>query len=84
VGGGKIFADDNLVVTQPAAGEFKAFSIICTHVGCLCDKVAGGTIDCPCHGSTFSITDGSVVTGPAIRPLTPEPFTVTEGTITLM
>jgi Rieske Fe-S protein len=84
VGGGTIFPEDNLVITQPAVGEFKAFSIVCTHVGCLCDKVADGTIDCPCHGSTFSIADGSVVTGPATRPLTPAPITITNGKITLM
>ena len=84
VGGGTIFPEDNLVVTQPVAGEFRAFSIVCTHVGCLCDKVANGTINCPCHGSTFSIADGSVVAGPAARPLTPAPIAVTGGTITLM
>jgi len=84
VGGGKVFPADNLVVTQPAAGEFKAFSAVCTHVGCLIDKVANGTIDCPCHGSTFKISDGSVVTGPAVRSLTPVPITITNGTITLM
>jgi len=84
VGGGKIFPEDNLVVTQPVAGEFKAFSIVCTHVGCLCDKVANGTIDCPCHGSTFTITDGSVVTGPATQPLASEPISVTDSKITLM
>lgn len=84
VGSGKIFANDNLVITQPAAGEFKAFSIVCTHVGCLCDKIANGTINCPCHGSTFNIADGSVVTGPATRPLTPAPIAITGGVITLM
>ena len=83
VGGGKIFLKDNLVVTQPATGEFRAFSIVCTHVGCLCDKVANGTIDCPCHGSKFNIVDGAVVTGPATQPLTPAPITITNGTITL-
>jgi nitrite reductase/ring-hydroxylating ferredoxin subunit len=84
VGGGTIFAKDNIVVTQPAAGVFKAFGIVCTHVGCLCDKVANGTIDCPCHGSTFSIADGAVVTGPATQPLTPAPITIVDGSITLM
>lgn len=84
VGGGTIFPADNLVVTQPVAGEFRAFSIVCTHVGCLCDKVANGTINCPCHGSTFSIADGSVVSGPAARPLARAPIAVTGTTITLM
>ncbi len=84
VGSGTIFPGDHLVVTQPVAGEFKAFSIVCTHLGCLCDKVADGTIDCPCHGSTFSITDGAVVTGPATRPLAPVPIIITQGMITLI
>ncbi len=84
VGGGKVFTADNLVVTQPVAGEFKGFSAVCTHVGCLCDAVANGTINCPCHGSTFNISNGSVVSGPATQPLTPASITVANGTIMLM
>ncbi len=84
VGGGTVIGADNLIVTQPVAGEFKAFSAVCPHLGCLCDNVANGTIDCPCHGSTFRISDGSVATGPAQRPLTPVPIKVTNGMITLV
>jgi Rieske Fe-S protein len=69
VGGGKIFTRDKIVVTQPVAGEFKAFSAVCTHQSCLVTKVSGGTIDCPCHGSRYSIKDGSVEDGPAPKPL---------------
>lgn len=69
VGGGKIFAEYDLVVTQPTAGTFTAFSATCTHQGCLVATVEGGTINCPCHGSRFAITDGSVTNGPAFRPL---------------
>jgi Rieske Fe-S protein len=69
VGGGKIFADKKVVVCQPKAGEFKAFSSICTHQGCAVNEIAGGTINCPCHGSKFSISDGSVANGPATQPL---------------
>jgi hypothetical protein len=72
------------LVTQPVAGEFKAFSAVCAHVGCLLDKVANGAIDCPCHGSTFRIADGGVVTGPATQPLTSVPITITASMITLM
>jgi nitrite reductase/ring-hydroxylating ferredoxin subunit len=71
VGGGKILADRKIVITQPQAGSFGAFTAVCTHQGCLVGSVSGGTINCPCHGSKFSITNGSVVSGPAISPLTP-------------
>ncbi len=69
VGGGKIFAADKVVLTQPTEGVFKAFSAVCTHQQCVVSKIEGQDIDCTCHGSKFSITDGSVVNGPATKPL---------------
>jgi Rieske Fe-S protein len=69
VGGGTVFGDQKVVVTQPSAGDFKGFSAICTHQGCVVANVQDGTINCTCHGSKFSIEDGSVVTGPASSPL---------------
>ena len=83
VGGGVVFMEHKVVVTQPAKGVFKAFSAVCTHVGCICNKVANGTIDCPCHGSEFKITDGAVVTGPAPAPLAARKITVSDGKIML-
>ena len=68
VGSGKVFPDAQTVITQPKAKEFKAFSSICTHQGCQVDAVTD-TINCPCHGSKYSITDGSVVNPPAPKPL---------------
>jgi Rieske Fe-S protein len=78
-GGGKIIDGKNIVITQPQAGSFKAFTAICTHQGCIVNSVTNGTIDCPCHGSRFSIKDGSVVNGPATSPLAPVAIKV-EGT----
>jgi nitrite reductase/ring-hydroxylating ferredoxin subunit len=69
IGGGKIFQADKVVITQPTAGDFKAFSAICTHQGCIVAKIEGKDIDCTCHNSKFSIADGSVVRGPATKPL---------------
>jgi Rieske Fe-S protein len=83
VGGGMVFLDQKVVVTQPTRGVYKAFSAVCTHVGCICNKVANGTIDCPCHGSEFKITDGAVVAGPAPAPLASRKITVTDGKIML-
>jgi Rieske Fe-S protein len=66
VGSGVIV--DGTVVTQPTAGVFKGFSTVCPHKGCDVSKIENGTIDCPCHGSKFSL-DGAVVQGPAKGPL---------------
>ncbi|MCF3101612.1 Rieske (2Fe-2S) protein [Streptomyces roseoverticillatus] len=82
-GGGKVFPDRKVVVTQPAKGEFKAFSAVCTHQGCLVKEVSGGTINCPCHGSKFGIADGSVKGGPAQRPLAEEQVSVHGGSLHL-
>lgn len=64
-----ILKERKVVVTQPTEGDFKAFSAICTHQGCLVGSVEDNTISCACHGSEFSAEDGSVVTGPATSPL---------------
>jgi len=84
VGGGKIFPDEKVVVTQPEEGQFKAFSAVCTHQQCLVSTVADGTIDCPCHGSKFKITDGAVAHPPATRPLPPENIVVEGNSIRLV
>src|SRR5262245_45007943 len=58
--GGRVHADRRVVVTQRTAGSFKAFDAVCTHQGCILASVSGGTINCDCHGSKYSIADGSV------------------------
>lgn len=83
VGGGAVFPDQGVVVTQPAAGQFKGFTNICTHQGCPVANVDGGTINCTCHGSRFSITDGSVKNGPATQPLPTKQVKIEGDTITL-
>jgi Rieske Fe-S protein len=82
VGGGKVFGDAKVVVTQPTSGQFKGFSAVCTHQGCIVADVADGTINCACHGSKFKIADGSVANGPASRPLPAADITVQGGKIT--
>jgi Rieske Fe-S protein len=84
VGGGKIFTAARVVVTQPVRGQYRAFSAVCTHVGCILDEVADGTIDCPCHGSEFTITTGAVVTGPAPRPLPKKQVNIIDGQVVLV
>lgn len=83
VGGGLVLADLDLVVTQPVEGEFAAFSATCTHQGCAVTEVVDGRIVCPCHGSTFSITDGAPTAGPAEQPLPPRAVSLQGGRIVL-
>ncbi|MDX3695887.1 Rieske (2Fe-2S) protein [Streptomyces europaeiscabiei] len=82
-GGGKIFESEGVVITQPEAGQFKAFSSVCTHSGCAVKTIADGVINCPCHNSNFSIADGSVKSGPAQKPLPAKEVSVSGDSITL-
>lgn len=83
VGGGSVFPDAQVVITQPTEGEFKAFNITCTHQGCPVESVSDGHINCPCHGSKFSIEDGSPDGGPATSPLEEVSITVEGDSIVL-
>jgi nitrite reductase/ring-hydroxylating ferredoxin subunit len=83
VRGGKVFKDEKVVITQPSQGEFRCFSAVCTHRGCDVDSVDGGTINCPCHGSKFSVEDASVQAGPASKPLTRKEIKVEGDSIVL-
>ncbi|MDX6309874.1 MAG: hypothetical protein QOI06_2920 [Nocardioidaceae bacterium] len=79
VGGGVILPAKTIVVTQPTKGQYEGFSSTCTHMGCTVANISGGKIICPCHGSMYSIKDGSVLGGPAPLPLPKKPVKV-EGT----
>lgn len=83
VGGGVVLAAQGLVVTQPEAGTFKAFSATCTHQGCAVTEVTGGTINCPCHGSRFAVADGAPTAGPAKKPLPETAITVQGSSVVL-
>ncbi|MFC8781780.1 Rieske (2Fe-2S) protein [Streptomyces nigra] len=82
-GGAKVFDAEKVVVSQPAAGDFKAFSTICTHQNCPMTDLKEDTLSCACHGSQFSVLDGSVKKGPATQPLPAKKIDVAGGSITL-
>jgi Rieske Fe-S protein len=82
-GGGKVFKDEKVVVSQPKSGEFKAFSTICTHAKCPMIDLQGDVLSCNCHGSQFSIADGSVKKGPATQALDEKQLKVSGDSITL-
>ncbi|WP_240506285.1 Rieske (2Fe-2S) protein [Thermoactinospora rubra] len=83
VGGAKVFKEQKVVVAQPTEGQFKAFSAACTHQGCTVADASNGQIVCPCHGSAFAIADGSVLKGPATKPLPEQPIKVEGDSISL-
>jgi Rieske Fe-S protein len=82
VGGALVVEGLELIVTQPAAGQFTGLSAECTHAGCIVNRVEGATLVCPCHGSRYGL-DGSVEQGPAPRALKSRPVTVVDGNIVL-
>lgn len=82
-GGGVVFAAQKVVVTQPTAGQFKAFSATCTHQGCAVKDVVDNVITCPCHNSTFDAATGSPTAGPATQPLPAREISVEGDSITL-
>jgi len=82
VGGGGVFEEQQVVVTQPTAGEFKGFSFVCTHSGCPVNQVTDEIL-CPCHGSRFSLADGSPTAGPASSPLEPIELVINGDSISL-
>jgi Rieske Fe-S protein len=77
VGGGLVDKAATVVITQPQPGQFHAFTAVCTHKQCVVSGVTDGKIRCPCHGSEFSPTDGSVLKGPAAQPLAAKTVQVT-------
>jgi Rieske Fe-S protein len=81
VGGGVVLGKEKVVVTRPAADVVRAFSAVCTHQGCTVDAVADGTIDCPCHGSSFDAATGAVRHGPAARALPAVAVVVRSGKV---
>jgi Rieske Fe-S protein len=76
VEGGTVNRDVHVVVTQPVAGQYRAFTSICTHQGCDVSRVNNNVITCGCHNSRFSAETGDVEGGPAPRGLAPIEVTV--------
>ena len=81
VGGGVILAEQKIVITQPTAGQFDAFSAVCTHQGFLVTSVEDGSIMCNHHGSQYDAKTGAVTQGPAPAGLQKVGITVKGGKI---
>jgi nitrite reductase/ring-hydroxylating ferredoxin subunit len=82
VGGGIVLMDERIVIVQPTAGEFTAWSAICKHEGQIVGSVEDNVITCPFHGSQYDAATGAVVGGPAPSGLDPIRIRVADGRIT--
>jgi Rieske Fe-S protein len=84
VGSGTILTGPKIVVTQPTQGDYKAFTAVCTHLGCTVGSISDGFIICPCHGSHYAIATGvPTPDSPAKSPLAPIDIKVKGGEIDL-
>jgi nitrite reductase/ring-hydroxylating ferredoxin subunit len=65
-----VVGDTPVLVVRAADRTIRALHDRCSHRGCsLADgTIDGETIECPCHGSRFSLRDGHVERGPATAP----------------
>ena len=71
-----------LLVAHTAQNTFTALNATCTHEVCTVSGYQSGTYVCPCHLSEFS-TSGTVVRGPATRPLTSYATNFVSPTLTI-
>jgi nitrite reductase/ring-hydroxylating ferredoxin subunit len=63
--------DGRRIAVANVDGSLHAFDDTCTHMGCSLaqGEMDGNVIECPCHGSRFDVTNGTVVQGPATDPV---------------
>ena len=84
VGQGKVVSagDKPIIIVHTAQGGVKAFSAICTHLGCIVTwQQSRGFIQCPCHDGRVNPVTGAVISGPLPRPLPSVPVTIEGGKI---
>jgi cytochrome b6-f complex iron-sulfur subunit len=77
VGGMVVPAEDQpIVLTYSERASVKAFSAVCTHLGCVVEWESAGFIQCPCHDGRFNAQTGAVISGPPPSPLAPRDVVV--------
>ncbi len=83
-GGGNVVSVDGkpVIVVNTKTGGLKAYSAICTHLGCvvLWDQKRN-LIASPCHDGLFNAVTGAVVSGPPPRPLPAYELAVKDGKV---
>ena len=72
-----------MLVVRNDATTISAFTATCTHQQCTVNGFTEGVFQCPCHGSRFNASSGSVVRGPATQPLRKFTATITNGVVSI-
>jgi cytochrome b6-f complex iron-sulfur subunit len=83
-GQGKVVSagDKPVIVVHTAQGGIKAYSAVCTHLGCIVGwQQSRGFIQCPCHDGRFNPVTGAVISGPPPRPLPSVQVSIENGKI---
>jgi cytochrome b6-f complex iron-sulfur subunit len=74
--------DKPVIIVNTDQGGLRAFSAICTHLGCVVEwDQRRQFILCPCHDGRFNPLNGTVISGPPPAPLPQLALTVEEGAI---
>ena len=66
----RVDVNSHKILVVNLKGKYYAIGDICMHRGCSLSNgtISGENVECPCHGSTYNIVTGSVVTGPTQKP----------------
>lgn len=74
--------DRPVIVVNTKTGGLKAFSAICTHLGCIVSwNERKSIIQCPCHDGFFNASTGAVISGPPPRPIASYELAVKDGRV---
>lgn len=86
IGSGKVVAmGSKPVIVVNTTGGVKAYSAVCTHLGCIVDyDTTSNHIVCPCHDGHFNSASGGVISGPPPQPLPPVAVAVEKDQIFLV
>ena len=75
------FGRKPVILVRTEAGDFRAFSAVCTHLDCIVQyRQDTKQIWCACHNGTYDL-QGRNISGPPPRPLEPYAVKIVKGEI---
>jgi len=74
--------DEPAIIVNSEVGGIKAYSAICTHLGCVVYwHEQRQVVQCPCHDGRFNPLNGAVISGPPPRPLPSYELKIVNGEV---